>query len=203
MHSIKLDVRRFRPADVVSIALSPEKQDQQNVRKLKGMNDADWAALVNAVWRDKNATDLTTVKDLLKLDSGQDAEALAARANVTTILNMLHDPQSRMIDSLIECLRAGKLVIIDVSQLRGQPALILSGLILQRIFDINQSEFVKKDPKSIPTIVVLEEAQTVLGNVGLTNDSPYVAWVKEGRKYDLGAFLITQQPGSIAGELLS
>lgn len=200
---IKLDVRRFRPADVVSIALSPEKQDQQNVRKLKGMNDSDWAELVNAVWRDKNATDLSLVKKLLKLEDGQEAEALAARANLTTILNMLHDPQSRMIDSLIECLRAGKLVIIDVSQLRGQPALILSGLILQRIFDINQSEFVKKDPKSIPTIVVLEEAQTVLGNVSLTNDSPYVAWVKEGRKYDLGAFLITQQPGSIAGELLS
>jgi len=27
--------------------------------------------------------------------------------------------------------------------------------------------------------------------------------VKEGRKYDLGAVLITQQPGSISGEILS
>jgi len=32
---------------------------------------------------------------------------------------------------------------------------------------------------------------------------PYVAWVKEGRKYDLGALLITQQPGSIPVEILS
>jgi len=30
-----------------------------------------------------------------------------------------------------------------------------------------------------------------------------VSWVKEGRKYDLGAVLITQQPGSISGEILS
>src|SRR6185312_15319700 len=28
-------------------------------------------------------------------------------------------------------------------------------------------------------------------------------WVKEGRKYDLGAMLITQQPGSIPVEILS
>src|SRR5262249_10135261 len=32
---------------------------------------------------------------------------------------------------------------------------------------------------------------------------PYVLWVKEGRKYDLGAVLITQQPGSISAEILS
>lgn len=31
----------------------------------------------------------------------------------------------------------------------------------------------------------------------------YVEWVKEGRKYDLGAVLITQQPGSISSEILS
>jgi hypothetical protein len=30
-----------------------------------------------------------------------------------------------------------------------------------------------------------------------------VAWVKEGRKYDLGAVMITQQPGSIPTEILS
>ncbi len=200
---IKLDIRRFRPADVMSIALSQDKQDQQNVRKLKGMNDADWKALVDAIYRDKNATDLEVVMGLLKLEKGQEAEALAARANVTTVLSMLHDPSNQTIDTLVECLRAGKLVIFDVSQMRGQPALILSGLILQRIFDINQQEFIKKEPRHIPTIAVLEEAQTVLGDARLTNDSPYVAWVKEGRKYDLGAVLITQQPGSIASELLS
>ncbi len=32
---------------------------------------------------------------------------------------------------------------------------------------------------------------------------PYIAWVKEGRKYDLGALLITQQPGSLPVEILS
>jgi hypothetical protein len=32
---------------------------------------------------------------------------------------------------------------------------------------------------------------------------PFIAWVKEGRKYDLGAVMITQQPGSLPMEILS
>jgi len=79
---------------------------------------------------------------------------------------------------------------------------MLSGLILRRIFDRNQKEFTEADSKTIPTIAVIEEAQSVLhGNT--TTSEPYIAWVKEGRKYDLGALLITQQPGSIPVDILS
>jgi DNA helicase HerA-like ATPase len=43
----------------------------------------------------------------------------------------------------------------------------------------------------------------VLGATAAQGEGPFVAWVKEGRKYDLGAMLITQQPGSIPQEILS
>ncbi len=201
---IRLDIRRLRPGDVISIALSPEKQDQQNVRKLKGMNDADWQQLVDLVYRDGNAADGDTIKTLLRLESGQqDAEMVAARANMTTIVRMLHDPSSQMMDMLLAALRDGKLCVIDVSQMRGTPALVLSGLILRRIFDTNQQEFTKAQPQTIPVIAVVEEAQSVLGSGGSSGEGPYISWVKEGRKYDLGAVLITQQPGSISSEILS
>ena len=202
---IKLDIRRLRPVDVISIALSPERQDQQNVRKLKGMNDSDWHRLVDLVYRDGNGADGNTIRELMGLEQGQDAEMIAARANMTTIVKMLHDPSSQMMDILLTALRNGKLCVVDVSKMRGTPALILSGLILRRIFDHNQEEFTKADPKTIPVITVLEEAQTVLGNRGSSSggEGPYVEWVKEGRKYDLGAVLITQQPGAISGEILS
>ena len=106
-------------------------------------------------------------------------------------------------DMMIASLKAGKICVIDLSQMRGNPALILSGLLLQRVFDRNQEEFTKADPETIPTLAVVEEAQSVLGSGGGAGEGPYVAWVKEGRKYDLGAVLITQQPGSIAHEILS
>ena len=200
---IRLDIRRLRPGDVISIALPPEKQDQQNIRKLKGMNDADWHQLVDLIHRDGNGADGHTIKQLLRLEDGQDAEMVAARANMTTIVRMLHDPSSQMMDMLLAALREGKLCVIDVSQMRGTPALVLSGLILRRIFDHNQEEFTKAQPETIPVIAVVEEAQAVLGSTGSSGEGPYVAWVKEGRKYDLGAVLITQQPGAISSEILS
>lgn len=201
---IKLDIRQLRPSDVVGIGLSAEKQDQQNVAKLKGMNSTDWAKLVNEIYVNGNATNETTISQLLRLKMpDQSAEAIAARSNMTRIVQMLHDPSSQLMDMLIASLKAGKICIIDLSQMRGNPALILSGLLLQRIFDRNQEEFTEANPETIPTLAVLEEAQSVLGGGGGAGEGPYVSWVKEGRKYDLGAVLITQQPGSISHEILS
>src|SRR6266498_1744729 len=112
----------------------------------------------------------------------------------------LHDPASQLMDMLIQALSQGKLCVVDVSQLRGAQAMILSGLILRRIFDRNQQEFTEANPRTIPTIAVIEEAQSVLVE-GAVSAEPYIAWVKEGRKYDLGAVLVTQQPGSIPVEI--
>ncbi len=200
---IRLDIRRLRPSDVISIALDPERQEQQNVRKLRGLNDIKWRHLVDVIYRDGNNADLQQVSQLLDLDyPKQEAEAIAARSNMTTIVRMLHDPNSRMLDLLMVALMGGKLCVVDLSQMRGKQSLILSGLILRRIFDHNQREFTEASPQSIPTIAVIEEAQSVLGSEGGAFE-PYVEWVKEGRKYDLGALLVTQQPGSIPTEILS
>ncbi|TIP12187.1 ATP-binding protein [Mesorhizobium sp.] len=199
---IKLDIRRLRPGDVIAIALSPERQDQQNVRKLRGLSQARWEELVDLIDEHGNSTPLEDVQRLLDLHGQQEPESLAARGNMTAIVRLLHDRSSQLMDMLIHALSQGKLCVIDVSQMRGGQSLILSGLILRRIFDRNQQEFTAAEPQTIPTIAVVEEAQSVL-NENASASEPYVAWVKEGRKYDLGALLITQQPGSIPVEILS
>ena len=200
---IKLDIRRLRPTDVIAIALSPERQEQQNVRKLRGLPQAKWEELVDLIDQNGNVAPLPKLCEILDLDPNrQEAEALAARGNMTAIVRMLHDKSSQLMDMLIRALSQGKLCVVDVSQMRGGQSLVLSGLILQRIFDRNQEEFTSADPKTIPTIAVVEEAQSVLNEHAAASE-PYIAWVKEGRKYDLGALLITQQPGSIPVEILS
>lgn len=200
---IKLDIRRLRPGDVISIALGQERQEQQNVRKLRGLPQNRWESLINLIDTNGNTTPLDDICRLLDLDpQRQEAEALAARGNMTAIVKMLHDKSSQLMDMLVHALSEGKLCVIDVSQMRGGQSLVLSGLILRRIFDRNQQEFTAADPKTIPTIAVVEEAQSVL-NENAQAAEPYIAWVKEGRKYDLGALLITQQPGSIPVEILS
>lgn len=202
---IRLDIRRLKPGDVISIALPPERQSQQNVQKLKGLNAPNWSRLIDLINRLGNTTPIEDLRDIILSDSEndrQDAELIAIRSNVTTIVRLLHDPSSQMMDKLFDALRNGKLCVVDISQMRGQNGLILSGIILQQIFEHNQKEFTESEPDSIPTIAVLEEAQSVLGGNG-GSESPYIAWVKEGRKYGLGAVLITQQPGSISDEILS
>lgn len=199
---VKLDIRQLAPGLVLSIALSGERQDQQNVRRLKGLRDQAWRELVDEVHSNGHQADPEMFRRHLGLKEGQqDAELLAARANLNAVVRMLHDPSSTMLASLIRALKDGKLCVVDVSQMRGSAGLALSGVVLRFIFDRNQAEFTKAEPDPVPTIAVLEEAQSVLG--GGSGDDAYEAWVKEGRKYNLGAVLITQQPGSIPGELLS
>jgi len=200
---IRLDIRRLRPGDVIAIAVSPERQEQQNVRKLRGLDQSRWGRLVDLIDENHNQTPLSDIADLLDLDLPRmEAEATAARSNMTAIVYMLHDKSSQLMDMLLRSLSQGKLCVVDVSQMRGGQSLVLSGLILRRIFDRNQQEFTAAEPRTIPTIAVIEEAQSVLNESG-TASEPYLAWVKEGRKYDLGAVLVTQQPGSIPMEILS
>ena len=199
---VRVDIRRLKPADVIAIALSSERQEQQNVRKLAGLPQERWVELVNLIYHYKNQAPLEEMMRLLQLDNKQEIEALAARGNMTTIVQMLHDPASQLMDMLFKSLRKGKMCIVDVSQMRGGHAMTLSGLILRQIFDKNQEQFTAAEPETIPTIAVIEEAQAVL-NERASAAEPYITWVKEGRKYDLGALLITQQPGSIPSEILS
>ncbi len=202
---VRLDVRELPASRVVSLVISADRLEQQNVQKLMALHQDGWRRLVDAVWKDKNATDLDVFyRELhLKDDKTQDAEATAARSNMTRIVNGIHDPSSQLLRALKESLREGKLCVIDVSRMHGAQGLALAGVILQDIFQHNQDEFTKADSQSIPTIAVIEEAQSVLSSNVSHGEGPFVEWVKEGRKYDLGAVLVTQQPGSLPSELLS
>ena len=201
---VKLDIRELDPSKVISLVIPPERQENQNVAKLKSLREPDWRKLVDAVYREKGGTDLAVFYETLPLEPGkQDNEALAARSNMVRVVNSLHDPSSQLLRGLERALQDGKLCVVDISQMRGAQGLALAGVILQKLFEHNQMEFTKKESRSIPVIAVVEEAQSVLGSSAGHGEGPFVAWVKEGRKYDLGAVLITQQPGSIPHEILS
>jgi hypothetical protein len=203
---VKLDIRDLRPRDVIGIALAPERQEQQNVLKLKGLTDANWRILVDLIAaKGLQATDEEIGKCLGYENKMQvqnaTAEIAAARSNMSGVVRILHDPDSSLLESAIQALRDGLIVVVDISLLSSAAGRMVSGLMLRRIFSHNQENFTGGQ-SVIPVIAVLEEAQSVIGRQ-LEESSPFVEWVKEGRKYDLGAILITQQPGSLAPEILS
>lgn len=203
---IKLDIRQLTAARVLGIALPAERQDQQNVIKLKGLNAGKWTALVDLVYSTPLGelhANPTEFRNILGLQQDQLAEQNAAINNVSRAVRELHDPSSQLLRALKQSLSEGKLCVVDISQMRGPQGLKLAGIILADIFEHNQQQFTESNPRTIPTIAVVEEAQSIFGAGSQGEDSPFVSWVKEGRKYDLGALMITQQPGSIPEELLS
>jgi hypothetical protein len=101
-------------------------------------------------------------------------------------------------------LAQGHIVVVDISLLSSQAGQQVAGLILKTVFDHNVVHFTAGDPDAvIPVVAVIEEAQNVLSAEKMKEDSPFVEWAKEGRKYNLGAILVTQQPGAISDQLLS
>jgi uncharacterized protein len=202
---VKLDIRELPPRDVIAIAVTAERQTQQNVLKLKALSSSNWQQLVDLIASQGLGASDNEVGQLLGYQRSQItqnvAEIAAARSNMSTVVGTLHDPNSRVLSGTIKALQQGSVVIMDISLLSSAAGNMIAGLLLRRLFMHNQENFTGGH-EIIPTIAVVEEAQSVLGR-NLDESSPFVEWVKEGRKYDLGAILITQQPGSMAPELLS
>ena len=202
---VRLDIRNLPARDVIGIAISSERQEQQNILKLKGVSDTNWKQLIDIIkLKGYQATD-QEIGGLIGYTSAQitnnQGEINAARSNLNNIVKLLHDPDSHLIDGVIDALREGMCVVIDISMLSSTAGYNIAGLLMRKIFSYNQENFTGGN-SPIPVISVIEEAQSVLGK-RLEETSPFVEWVKEGRKYDLGAILVTQQPGSMAPELLS
>ena len=200
-----MDIRDLPARDVIGIAISPERQTQQNVLKLKSLSARHWRELVDLIDSQGLQASDNDVGRLLGYPPTQilnsAAEIAAARSNMFGVVKILHDANSRVLSGTLAALQRGGVVVLDISLLSSGAGNMLAGLLLRRIFSHNQENFTGGQP-IIPTIMILEEAQSVLGR-RLDEGGPFVEWVKEGRKYDLGAILITQQPGSMSPELLS
>ncbi len=199
---VRLNIKKFSPIDVISLALPEEKQDQQNVSKLKGLRQDRWESLVDLISEHGYGADTEDIKRIMHIPDLSDVEINAIKSNMNKIVKTLHDSSNKLFDTLKKALSDGSLCVIDMSQMRGKSALILSSLIVRNIFNHNSEEFTKKKSSAIPTLLVIEEAQSILNSKDSAAES-FVEWVKEGRKYDLGSLMITQQPGSISTELLS
>lgn len=199
---VKLDIRELPARDVIGIAISPDRQNQQNVLKLKSLSSSSWRGLVDLIKREGLQASEDEVGKLMGYDGGSaTAEIAAAKSNMYNVVNHLHDPQSQLIHGTLTSLKEGKIVVVDISLLSSTAGYNVAGLLMRRIFNYNQENFTGGSAP-IPVNVIIEEAQSVLGK-RLEESSPFVEWVKEGRKYDLGGILVTQQPGSMAPEIMS
>ena len=113
---VKLDIRELQSRDVIGIAVSADRQDQQNILKLKSLSSDDWKAMVDLISKDGLQAGDKEVKKLMGYkDANVTAEVQAAKSNMYNVVRHLHDPKSQLINGTLKELQNGNIVIVDIS----------------------------------------------------------------------------------------
>jgi len=204
-----VDFGDFPPQDIVAAFVPHEKQELVFANQLRSLEWEKWRKLVELLARDKHKTsdaDIASVTEIrLQRSKDRDSDVIvsAMRNNLVPSIARLHRTGATVSKNIIDELKAGRIVIVDTSLLGSEDALAVSGLILHRIFNYNKKHFTEPVGSTVRCLAVIEEAQTVLGDRQIDDRNIFARWVKEGRKYGLGCVLITQQPGSIADQIIS
>ncbi len=112
------------------------------------------------------------------------------------------DDKVSVTKSIVRELRGGKVVLVDSGGLSEPEELLVTSVLARAVFEANKSAFGEEDFDDIPpSLVVIEEAQRVLGRASGTNVFAQIA--REGRKFKTGLCAITQQPKLVDREVLS
>ncbi|MCX7608290.1 MAG: DUF87 domain-containing protein [Anaerolineales bacterium] len=212
----RLDFAELAARDIVASAVAIEKQETVFANSLRGLDRGEWSRLLELLVKNKYRTNPLDVANIIgRRSRGSDSEDVICAAiinNLVPVVQRLHASGSCLRRRTFEHLRQGGIVILDVSMLSGTDAQRLSAWILNEIFSNNQMHYTSAreagpgghdQPRLVPTLAVLEEAQYYLGGRDQRDDSAFVRWFKEGRKYQLGSIIVTQQPGAVGSELIS
>ena len=112
------------------------------------------------------------------------------------------DKQFSITNQVISCLQAGKVVLVDTSNMFEAEELLVSTVMARAIFERNKSLYADKQrfDSLPPMLIALEEAQRVLSQ---SKGTIFAQIAREGRKFKVGLCAISQQPKLINEEIIS
>lgn len=197
---LKINLKDLDPELVLPIIINPAKHDTIFFSKLMGMNKQQWSNLVDYLSTNKFKADVAEIGNIV-VGKADDQNMQPVINNLVPPISKMHDEVSNLLNIITQALIKEEVVIFDISLLDSHTALQLSSLIIKYIFNENQRHFTDENTEPIKATFVVEEAQSVLD--GRSGDYSFIELAKEGRKYELGAIFITQQPGSIPFDILS
>lgn len=201
---VNVDFGDFPPQDIVAAFVPQEKQEMVFANMLRSLDWDAWRQLVQLLARDGYASDNNAIAKLLSYKPRQDDVTLGAiKNNLVPAIKRLHRQGAVLGKNILEELRQNRIVVVDISLLGSEDGLAISGMLLRRVFQHNIRHLTELGGPSVRCLAVIEEAQTVLGDRSLSDANIFVRWVKEGRKYGLGAIIVTQQPGAISDQIIS
>jgi len=208
--NVKIDLTKLPHKMIVPILIQQSKHEMVFFAKLMAMDEWRWPELVRLLAQDGWNADHNEINRIVLNRSERSGDSTNTESEMKPILNnlvrpiqALHSDGSPTIPIIEKALGLGKVVIFDISRVDAQIARDISSIIVKRIFNTNQANFIKHGGNNLIRVTfVLEEAHTVLSS---SSNAPkaFVELAKEGRKYGLGGIFITQQPGSISNEIVS
>ncbi len=209
--TLKFNLADFSPKFIIPLLVPESKHEMIFFQKLMGLWDGQWRDLVDLFSKkgwDSSPSEISAIMKKIE-DMEPDQSTGPIMNNLVQPIKSLHDRDSRLLDVLNEAAKKGLPVIMDISLLDSRSALQFCSIVVSHFFNKNQRGFIGRDDGredapggDISKIVfVVEEAQSVIGvSSGIQK---FIELAKEGRKYQLGAIFITQQPGAISHEILS
>jgi hypothetical protein len=118
---VRLDVREIAPAKLLPLVLPRERLSMANVTHVMDLDTDRWRDLVDTVidttgdLTDDERKNITTI---LRLESRSSAVTDnivdAAVRNSRQVIRALHDPMSTLLTDVLDALREGKLVVLDL-----------------------------------------------------------------------------------------
>ncbi len=199
-----LNLGDFPPSDIAGVLIPSEKQDTVFANLLRSMEWDSWKRLAELLATDGFSADGRKIAALLDYKPNEKDVSLAAiRNNLVPAIRRLHREDANLAKNVIQELREARVVIVDTSLFGSEDAFAVTKLLMHRVFQHNIRHLTDVSGPTVRCLVVLEEAQSFLGARILDETNVFVRWVKEGRKYGLGAILITQQPGAISDQIIS
>lgn len=204
---MRLDLAALGAHGFLSAFVSEEKQGQVWANWLRSAPREGWARLVRVLEEEKygaaDADILGALGRRVRADKEGDVSVTAIRNNLVPVLERLHGPVDLVGLTRQHLVRDAGVVVLDVSAMSGLDADAVVRAVLERLFQDRVEAFTQGPGGSRGVLLVMEEAQAVLPAERLDDRNIYVRWVKEGRKYGLGAVLVTQQPGAVSPALVS
>ena len=112
------------------------------------------------------------------------------------------DKQFSITNQVISCLHAGKVVLVDTSNMFEAEELLVSTVLARAIFERNKAQYADKEKFDAlpPLLIAMEEAQRVLSQ---SKGTIFAQIAREGRKFKVGLCAISQQPKLINEEVIS
>jgi hypothetical protein len=199
-----LNLGDIPPRKVVATLMPESRQETVYAGLLKSLTPERWRKVLELVVQNGHDTSTTEVAKALGIEKQHDENLMSIQAVIRALVPMTrgHSSSSNMMREVVENLKIGATVVIDLSSMGLDAAYNLTTFVVDELFEINQTAFVAGN-KPPEIVVFVEEAQNLLSDKQVREGNPIARLAKEGRKYNLGLVYVSQQPGAIAKEILS